>query len=123
VVAIAGRLFPQNAADDPGGWTKAKWGMTQEQIKEAFPETTEIQEMNEMHLGLSMSVINHRKFAVAFTSITTVDSATPTLSIRRRWSEMMELRRLLCAAPVALLMGWPGLVVDGFGDRLKLRTG
>jgi len=66
VVAIAGRLFPQNAADDPGGWTKAR-GMTQEQIKEAFPETTEIQEMNEMHLGLSMSVINHRKLAVAFT--------------------------------------------------------
>ncbi len=30
--------FSLGAQDDPGGWTKAKWGMTEAQIREAFPE-------------------------------------------------------------------------------------
>jgi hypothetical protein len=32
-----GFLFAQNPADDPGGWSKAKWGMTQTDINMAFP--------------------------------------------------------------------------------------
>jgi hypothetical protein len=34
LLAAAAAAF---AADDPGGWTKAKWGMTDDQILAAFP--------------------------------------------------------------------------------------
>lgn len=44
IAMTAGALCPQtpvpSGADDPGGWTKAKWGMTQSQIIEAFPGQT-----------------------------------------------------------------------------------
>jgi hypothetical protein len=36
-VLISCVAFAQSAADDPGGWTKAKWGMTEDEVKAAFP--------------------------------------------------------------------------------------
>lgn len=51
---------------DPGGWTKAKWGMTQDQVKEAFPQATQIQDLGSPMLGIASYVIEHRKFSAAF---------------------------------------------------------
>jgi hypothetical protein len=34
LIALAAAL---SAADDPGGWTAAKWGMTEAQLRDAFP--------------------------------------------------------------------------------------
>ncbi len=56
----------QNPADDPGGWTIAKWGMTQDQIKAAFPDATQVRFLREVRLGLPAYVIGPRKFVVAF---------------------------------------------------------
>jgi len=42
VFLLAVGAFAQNAADDPGGWTKAKWGMTEAEIKAAFPQATQM---------------------------------------------------------------------------------
>jgi hypothetical protein len=67
VLAIsAGCLLAQNAADDPGGWTKAKWGMTQDEIKSAFPATGQLMDQGQTHLGLPVYVVDHRKYAVSF---------------------------------------------------------
>lgn len=38
---------------DPGGWTKAKWGMTETQIKDAFPEAKYIAVFGTPYLGSS----------------------------------------------------------------------
>jgi hypothetical protein len=59
--------FAQNSSDDPGGWTKAKWGMTQDQIRTAFPETAQIDDgTGRLSLGLRSYPIEQRKFAVVF---------------------------------------------------------
>jgi len=44
MTVAAGCLFAQNPADDPGGWTKAKWGMTQAQIVEAYSGQTRLRD-------------------------------------------------------------------------------
>ncbi len=54
LVSIAGCLLAQNAADDPGGWTKAKWGMAQDEVKATFSG-----------LNLYAYAISGRKFSVA----------------------------------------------------------
>jgi len=36
IVMMAAISFSCAAADDPGGWTKARWGMTEPQLIEAF---------------------------------------------------------------------------------------
>ncbi len=36
----AGALWAQGQVDDPGGWTKAKWGMSRAQVSTAFPDAT-----------------------------------------------------------------------------------
>jgi hypothetical protein len=51
---------------DPGGWTKAKWGMTPDQVKDAFPQATQIQDMGSPTLGIPGYVIENRKFSAAF---------------------------------------------------------
>jgi hypothetical protein len=43
-VALLASGHAQNAADDPGGWTKAKWGMTAAQVKAAYPEAAMIED-------------------------------------------------------------------------------
>jgi len=42
LLATAAGLSAQNPADDPSGWTKAKWGMTKAQIQIAFPDATQV---------------------------------------------------------------------------------
>lgn len=52
--ALAGQEAP--ASNDPGGWTKAKWGMTQAQIGEAFPDNAKLypeESGSRMILGLN----------------------------------------------------------------------
>jgi hypothetical protein len=54
VAMVAIGLFPamlfaqthqarQNVSADPGGWTKAKWGMKESQIKATFPQASQIE--------------------------------------------------------------------------------
>jgi hypothetical protein len=66
--AIVGCLAAQNAADDPGGWNKAKWGMTQEEVKGAFREVTFTAYPLDGLRGLNLASypISGRKFSVAF---------------------------------------------------------
>lgn len=77
VAMTVGRLLSQNAADDPHGWTKAKWGATRDQIRELFPDATQVDpwtpqerqvavNLNASELGLSSFPIRGRKFRVAF---------------------------------------------------------
>jgi hypothetical protein len=63
IVAVAG--LAQNPADDPGGWTKAKWGMTEDQIKAAFPDAAQIPSVNP-RLVLPAYNINPDRFEVVF---------------------------------------------------------
>ena len=57
----------QNSADDPGGWTKAKWGMTEDQIKAAFPEAGPVRFFKQMNrLGLPTYNIDRIRFDVVF---------------------------------------------------------
>jgi hypothetical protein len=62
----AGCLFAQNPADDPSGWTKAKWGMTEAELKLAFPEIAQVQDGGSNRIGLPRYVIANHLYAVAF---------------------------------------------------------
>ena len=46
IVAVA-----QDRSADPGGWTKAKWGMLGPQIKEVFPEAKDIPGLQHYQIG------------------------------------------------------------------------
>lgn len=63
IVAVAG--LAQNPVDDPGGWTKAKWGMTEDQIRTAFPDADQVK-LSSTHLGLPAYNIGLIRFVVAF---------------------------------------------------------
>ncbi len=58
----------QDKVVDPGGWTKAKWGMTSAQIEEAFPEAKDIAVAGYHHplLGLQQYEIGAIKYRVTF---------------------------------------------------------
>lgn len=65
IVAVAG--LAQNPGDDPGGWTKAKWGMTEDQIKAAFPDAAQVRFFRETNrLGLPAYNIDRIRFEVVF---------------------------------------------------------
>lgn len=56
----------QDKPVDPGGWTKAKWGMTEAQIKEAFPEAKNIIVFGSPMLGIEHYQIAALKYRVTF---------------------------------------------------------
>ena len=57
----------QNVPADPGGWTKAKWGMKESQIKAAFPQTAQVKDSaGKVRLGLSEYPIDLDKYTVTF---------------------------------------------------------
>ena len=56
----------QDKVIDPGGWTKAKWGMTEAQIKAAFPEAKHIIDNGDPLLGLEHYEIGPIKYRVNF---------------------------------------------------------
>jgi len=64
IVAVAGRA--QTPADDPGGWTKAKWGMTVDQIKAAYPDAAQVPSLAVTRLRLPAYKINSYRFEVVF---------------------------------------------------------
>jgi hypothetical protein len=71
LVLAAGFLFAQNPADDPGGWLKAKWGMTQPRISEAFPGQTNMyndwsRSKPALALGINGTVIASAHYDVRF---------------------------------------------------------
>ena len=91
LLLLAVAAVPQNPADDPGGWTTAKWGLTPEEVKALFPQATQIEVMTEQdkqnaretsrvlpreqqavlpvrppQLGLPKYLIDRRGYAVAF---------------------------------------------------------
>jgi hypothetical protein len=57
----------QNVPSDPGGWTKAKWGLGRVQIKAVFPQATQVKDANgEINLGISGYLIDVDKYTVTF---------------------------------------------------------
>lgn len=57
----------QNVSADPGGWTKAKWGMNEKQIKAAFPQTSQVKNANgDLALGITGYPIGPVKYTVTF---------------------------------------------------------
>ena len=59
-------MFAQDKVIDPGGWTKAKWGMTEAQIKTAFPEAKPIIDNGDPLLGLEHYEVGPIKYRVTF---------------------------------------------------------
>jgi len=59
-------MIAQNKAIDPGGWTKAKWGMTEAQVKTAFPGAKRIIDYGDPLLGLEHYEIGPIKYRVTF---------------------------------------------------------
>ena len=53
-------------ADDPGGWAKAKWGMTEDDLKAAFPQIGQVQDEGRDQIGLPRYIIANHLYAVAF---------------------------------------------------------
>jgi hypothetical protein len=57
----------QNVSVDPGGWTKAKWGMKEKQIKAVFPQATQVKDANgDVSLGISGYRIDPIKYTATF---------------------------------------------------------
>jgi len=65
-ILVSGVALAQNVADDPGGWTKAKWGMTEDELKAAFPQITQVEDDGSSGIGLPHYVIQNHLYAVAF---------------------------------------------------------
>ena len=62
-----GCLFPQQNPDDPNGWTKAKWGMSKDEIIKAFPDATEFyNHLTGRAIGLRHFEIGSQKLTVMF---------------------------------------------------------
>src|SRR5664279_1371235 len=75
LIWVAIGLFPamllaqthQNVSVDPGGWTKAKWGMKENQIKAVFPQATQVRDADgDVLLGISGYRIDPIKYTVTF---------------------------------------------------------
>lgn len=48
----ASSALAQNPNDDPSGWTKAKWGMTEQDLRKVFPEAEPLQKDVFQHLDI-----------------------------------------------------------------------
>jgi hypothetical protein len=66
MAVCAARLVAQNPADDPGGWTKAKWGMTEDELNATFPHIAQMQDDGSGGIGLPRYVIENHLYAVRF---------------------------------------------------------
>jgi hypothetical protein len=67
ILSIAAVASAQNPSDDPGGWTKAKWGMTESELKAAFPQIAQVEDDDgSSGIGLPHYVIENHLYAVAF---------------------------------------------------------
>ncbi len=66
VIAIAALAFGQNPSDDPGGWTKAKWGMTEAELRATFPQIEQMREDGSDGIGLPRYVIENHLYSVWF---------------------------------------------------------
>ena len=63
LAAVAFGQTPEHS-EDPQGWTLAKWGMSQEEIKAAFPEAQRGASPDMLHL--QKYIISGKKYAVSF---------------------------------------------------------
>jgi hypothetical protein len=103
-ILASGVALAQNAADDPGGWTNAKWGMTEDQIKAAFPQTTQMEDQGRTGLGLPSYVISNRKYLVAFSfdkekGLTSVHFTDQKTLVKNDGTEVPLVRCDTCASP------------------------
>lgn len=65
--AASALLLGQDSKLDPEGWTKAKWGITQAEVKKIFPEAVELtNEIGRRYLALTGFTIETTKFTVGF---------------------------------------------------------
>jgi hypothetical protein len=60
------RRIAQGKVIDPGGWTKAKWGMKEAQVRTAFPAAKLIIDHGDSLLGLEHYEIGPIKYRVTF---------------------------------------------------------
>lgn len=64
---MAGLPLMASDSDDPGGWTKAKWGMTYAQLHAALPDAVRWKDPKGLtHIGLRNYVIDDIWFCVEF---------------------------------------------------------
>ena len=66
LAAVASYAVAQNPADDPGGWSKAKWRMTEKQLREAFPQAETMKDGSSQTLGIRNFLIAVTSFKVIF---------------------------------------------------------
>jgi hypothetical protein len=62
-----GLAIAQEKTEDPHGWTKAKWGMTQEEIQKVFPDAAQISDRTfGQMLGLRKMKVGTLDYTVRF---------------------------------------------------------